>query len=291
MISRIIVLAAEEETKNPLLPADYDILWSSVVFAIMLTFFWLRVLPSFKKVLNERTEAIEGRLAAAEKAQSEAAAKTDELSKAQENTRAEASAIREEARAEGAAILAELKEQAQAEAARITQTAKAQIEAERAQRAADRQEATQAWRDANSALVARLDAYTGANEFLRSAKQNIAQWGNLSARQVEAVESCFAVIDRQEFARANSQHIGAVGDKVTLTITVERIIVLHSEFYGNNYITIARDEAGNAITYKGKTSIGGKGDINTVKASIKEHTVYNGIKQTVIQRPKVLETV
>lgn len=130
MISRIIVAAVEEE-KNPLLPADYDILWSSVVFAIMLTFFWFRVLPSFKKVLSERTEAIEGRLAAAEKAQAEAAAKTDELWKAQENSRAEASAIREEARAEGAAILAELKEQAQAEATRITSTAKAQIEAER----------------------------------------------------------------------------------------------------------------------------------------------------------------
>lgn len=131
MISRIIVAAAEGEAPNPLLPADYDILWSSVVFAIMLTFFWFKVLPSFKKTLDARTEAIEGRLAAAEKAQAEAAAKTDELSKAQENTRAEASAIREEARAEGAAILAELKEQAQAEAARITQTAKAQIEAER----------------------------------------------------------------------------------------------------------------------------------------------------------------
>jgi F-type H+-transporting ATPase subunit b len=131
MISRIIVAAAEGETKNPLLPADYDILWSSVVFVIMLSFFWFKVLPNFKKTLNERTEAIEGRLAAAEKAQAEAAAKTDEISKAQENNRAEASAIREEARAEGAAILAELKEQAQAEAARITSTAKAQIEAER----------------------------------------------------------------------------------------------------------------------------------------------------------------
>ena len=131
MISRIIVAAAEGETKNPLLPADYDILWSSVVFVIMLTFIWFKVLPNFKKTLNERTEAIEGRLAAAEKAQAEAAAKTDEISKAQENNRAEASAIREEARAEGAAILAELKEQAQAEAARITSTAKAQIEAER----------------------------------------------------------------------------------------------------------------------------------------------------------------
>jgi F-type H+-transporting ATPase subunit b len=131
MISRIFVAAAETEAKNPLLPADYDILWSSVVFVIMLSFFWFKVLPNFKKTLDERTEAIEGRLAAAEKAQAEAAAKTDEISKAQENNRAEASAIREEARAEGAAILAELKEQAQVEAARITSTAKAQIEAER----------------------------------------------------------------------------------------------------------------------------------------------------------------
>jgi len=117
---------------------------------------------------------------------------------------------------------------------------------------------------------------------------NLTHWGNLTARQVEAVESCFAVIDRLEAARANSQHIGAVGDKVTLTITVERVIVLKSEFYIDNYITIARDEQGNAITYKGRSDIGGKGDTVTLKASIKEHTVYNGIRQTVIQRPKVV---
>lgn len=166
---------------------------------------------------------------------------------------------------------------------------KAQIEAERAQRTAQRLEATQAWRDANSALVARLEAYEGNNDFLRGSIENLAYWGNLSPRQVEAVESCFAVIDRLEAARANSQHIGNVGDKVTLTITVERIVVLKSEFYGNNYITIARDEQGNAITYKGKTDIGAKGATTTIKASIKEHTVYNGVKQTAIQRPKVLE--
>jgi len=166
---------------------------------------------------------------------------------------------------------------------------KAQIEAERAQRTAQRLEATQAWRDANGALVARLEAYEGTNEFLRSMAYNLAHWGDLTARQVEAVESCFAVIDRLEAARANSQHIGVVGDKVTLTITVERIIVLKSEFYGDNYITIARDEQGNAITYKGRSDLGGKGDTCTVKASVKEHTVYNGVKQTVIQRPKVLE--
>jgi hypothetical protein len=164
----------------------------------------------------------------------------------------------------------------------------AQVAAERAQRQADRLEATQAWRDANSAVVARLTAYEGTNSFVRDMAINLANWGNLSQRQLEAVESCFAVIDRTEAARANSQHVGAVGDKVTLTITVERIIVLESQF-GTNFITIARDEQGNAITYKGRVDIGGKGDTNTIKATVCAHTVYNGIKQTTVQRPKLLE--
>ena len=132
MISRILAAAAEGEvTKNPLLPESYDILWSSVVFAILLGFFWFKVLPNFKKTLDARTEAIEGRLEAAEKAQAEAAAKTANIETEQAAARADAAQIREEARAEGAAILAELKEQASSEAARLTATAKTQIEAER----------------------------------------------------------------------------------------------------------------------------------------------------------------
>jgi F-type H+-transporting ATPase subunit b len=132
MILRILGAAAEgEAAPNPLIPASYDLLWSSVVFVILLAFFWFRVLPNFKKNLDARTEAIEGRLEAAEKAQAEAAAKTANIEAEQAEARAEAAKIRETARAEGAEILAELKEQAAAEAARITATAKAQIEAER----------------------------------------------------------------------------------------------------------------------------------------------------------------
>ena len=125
------ILLAETAAKNPLLPESYDLFWSSVVFVILLTFFWFKVLPNFKKTLDARTEAIEGRLAAAEKAQAEAAAKTANIEAAQAEARAEAAKIRDEARAEGAAILAELKEHAASEAARLTATAKAQIEAER----------------------------------------------------------------------------------------------------------------------------------------------------------------
>jgi F-type H+-transporting ATPase subunit b len=123
--------AAGEAAKNPLVPEIYDLVWSSVVFFILLAFFWIKVLPNFKKTLDARTEAIEGRLAEAERIQAEVAQKTADIAEAQENSRAEASAIREAARAEGVAILAELKEQASLEAARITATAKQQIEAER----------------------------------------------------------------------------------------------------------------------------------------------------------------
>jgi F-type H+-transporting ATPase subunit b len=132
MISRILAQAAEEvKPPNPLIPPVADLFWSSVVFVILLVFFWFKVLPNFKKNLDARTEAIEGRLEAAEKAQAEAAAKTANIEAEQNAARAEASQIREAARAEGAAILAELKEQAAAEAARLTATAKSQIEAER----------------------------------------------------------------------------------------------------------------------------------------------------------------
>ena len=126
MISRILAAAAEEgkELPNPLIPAVYDIVWSSVVFVVLLTFFWFKVLPGFKKMLDERAKAIEGRLAEAEAAQRSAEERTAFIEAEQAKLRNESSSIREEARSEGAAILAEMKAQAAAEAERQQQTVK-----------------------------------------------------------------------------------------------------------------------------------------------------------------------
>jgi len=133
MITRIFAATAPEggEMPNPLLPADYDIIWSSVIFVILLTFFWVRVLPSFKKMLDERAQAIEGRLAEAEAAQKAAEERTALVEAEQAQLRAESSSIREEARAEGAAILAELKQQAASDAERMVEVTKASLSAER----------------------------------------------------------------------------------------------------------------------------------------------------------------
>ena len=116
---------------NPLLPADYDIIWSSVIFVVLLTFFWFKVLPNFKKMLDERAKAIEGRLAEAEAAQKAAEHRTATVLAEQEQLRAEASSIREEAKAEGAQILAELKAQASADAERLVEQGKSSLVAER----------------------------------------------------------------------------------------------------------------------------------------------------------------
>ncbi|WP_332663697.1 F0F1 ATP synthase subunit B [Aeromicrobium sp.] len=133
MITSRLALAAEEEDINPLIPHTAEIVISLVVFGLI--FFLLKkiVIPAFEKAYAERTAAIEGGIEEAQSAQKEAKAALDKYTEQLAGARHEATAIREEAKEQGAQIIAELRAQAQAEAERITATAHAQIEAERAQ--------------------------------------------------------------------------------------------------------------------------------------------------------------
>src|SRR6187200_2476907 len=131
----LVQAAAEEDghALNPLIPHPVEIILSLVVFGLL---YWLVkkfVVPSFEATFAARTEAIEGGLAAAERNQAEANARLAELEKQLGDARHEAARIREEAREQGAQIVAEMREQAQAESSRIVEHGKTQIEAERQQ--------------------------------------------------------------------------------------------------------------------------------------------------------------
>ncbi len=130
-----LVTAAEEEghALNPLVPHPIELVLSLVVFGILFFLVKKYVVPNFEKTYADRTEAIEGGLAAAETKQAEADAKLAELEKQLADARHEAARIREEAREHGAAIVAEMRDQAQAESTRIIEHGKSQIEAERQQ--------------------------------------------------------------------------------------------------------------------------------------------------------------
>ena len=128
-----IILAAEEGELNPLLPHLVEIVLSLVVFGLLFLAVKKFVMPNFEKTFSERTQAIEGGLAAAETKQAEADARLAELEQRLGEARHEAARIREEAREQGAQIVVEMREQAQTESARIIDHGKAQIEAERQQ--------------------------------------------------------------------------------------------------------------------------------------------------------------
>lgn len=137
-VSAAVVTAAEGgevEGIQLLIPAGYDIFWSSVVLVVIGVVFYRLVLPKFQAVLDERTAKIEGGIAQAETAQAEAAAQLAEYQQLLADARSEAARIRDDARTEGAQIVAESRTKAQEEAARLVETAHKQIEAERQQAA------------------------------------------------------------------------------------------------------------------------------------------------------------
>lgn len=132
------ILAAETDEVEGwrlLVPAGYDILWSSVVLIVIAIVFYRLVLPKFQAILDERTEKIEGGLAKAESAQEEAAAALAEYHQQLQDARTEAARIREDARGEASQIVAEAREKAVVEATRVAENAQRQIEAERQQAA------------------------------------------------------------------------------------------------------------------------------------------------------------
>jgi F-type H+-transporting ATPase subunit b len=128
-MNNAVILAAEGA--NPLNQIVWEIVVTVVGFAILLFIVSKFVVPAFEKTYEERSAAIEGGIAKAEAAQAEANAALESYKQQLTDARTEANRIREEARAEGAQILADLKEKAAAESARITEQAHVQIEAER----------------------------------------------------------------------------------------------------------------------------------------------------------------
>jgi F-type H+-transporting ATPase subunit b len=129
-MNQTIISAATEGT-NPLVPNVWEMGVVLAGFAVLMYIVVKFIVPMFEKTFAERAEAIEGGIAKAEKAQAEASAALEEYKQQLTDARAEANRIREEARAEGAQILADLKEKAAAESARITAQAHTAIQAER----------------------------------------------------------------------------------------------------------------------------------------------------------------
>lgn len=116
---------------NPLVPHTAELIAGSIAFLLLFLVLRAKVVPMFERAFAARTEAIQGGIEKAERAQREAQAALAEYQLQLNSARGEAQVIRESARVEGAALLEQMRTKAQEEAARITAAASAAIEAER----------------------------------------------------------------------------------------------------------------------------------------------------------------
>jgi len=124
---------AAASSPNPLVPNWVEVIVGAIGFFIVFGALWKVLLPRITKTLQERTDAIEGGIERAARAEAEAERLAEQYRAQLAEARHEAARVREESREEGAQIIAQLREQAQAESARIIQAAQAQIAADRQQ--------------------------------------------------------------------------------------------------------------------------------------------------------------
>jgi hypothetical protein len=140
------------------------------------------------------------------------------------------------------------------------------------------------------ALAAALEALPDSgNEFLVKMRDAVRHWGSLTEGQLRAAKSSIARDASREAEKANSVHVGTVGKRVELKLTIVR----HTESYqtcrytgravANHFHVMKAGD--NVFVYSGSVNLGAEGATVEAKWTVKDHTEYQGTKQTKLARP------
>lgn len=125
--------AAEEESRNPILPAWNELIWGTIAFLILLFLMYRTVFPSINQALKDRRANIEGKLEQAERERSEADELLEQYRRRLRDAEDETQRILDEARANAERVRRELLAKAETDAGRELDRARQAIRAERDQ--------------------------------------------------------------------------------------------------------------------------------------------------------------
>lgn len=133
--------------------------------------------------------------------------------------------------------------------------------------------------------------------FFDKMRDALANYGSLTEKQHAAVLAMIERAEQRVAERAEkraadaaaSQWVGTVGDRIEITATIVFVTSYETQF-GVTVVTGLRDDAGNMLIQKG-VGIGYKGEKIVVRATVKEHSVRDGMKQTILSRPKLLDII
>jgi F-type H+-transporting ATPase subunit b len=126
-------LLAQEESRNPILPAWNELIWGTIAFLILLFIMYRTVFPSVNKALADRRANIEGKLEQAERERNEAQELLEQYRRRLRDAEDETQRILDEARANAERVRRDLLARAEADAGRELERARQAIRAERDQ--------------------------------------------------------------------------------------------------------------------------------------------------------------
>lgn len=164
-----------------------------------------------------------------------------------------------------------------------------QWDEERKLRDAARKEASASWMVEHAVIVAKLTEYNGTNPFIMDMFQEIRHDRMLTTRQLEAVESAFAVIERQQQALANSKYVGEVGQRIkNANVRVTRSLCVGWNRFGYTntprVLVTLETESGDQLTWWTNHHETPFEIFEPAAFTVKEHSEYKGVKQTNVQR-------
>lgn len=149
---------------------------------------------------------------------------------------------------------------------------------------------------ATGAINWALDLEPGDNDYLRNMR-TIAQasvvdsrLAGIAASMLTAQENERKRIER-EAAKARaaeldkaSQFVGTVGQREVFVVTIERVIDCGEGQFGQSYLYLMRDAAGNCLKWFSTGEGLEEGKAYTIKGTVKSHEEYKGTKQTMLSR-------
>lgn len=167
----------------------------------------------------------------------------------------------------------------------------AEIEAKRAAAQAEANERRAAFMVAHGELLQRAEPFRAENEFINDICTKAFRRCELSDNQVDALKAAIKRIEDRKAAAARSDFVGKEGERIKRAVTVQfQTSFNRTPFCGFGtetvYITSMTDEDGNVLVVKSPNFYHKQGEQFTLRGTVKEHTTYNGTKQTVLQRAK-----
>ena len=125
--------AAQEETRNPILPAANELIWGTIAFLVLLFLMYRTVWPSVNKAFKDRRDNIEGKLEQAEREREEAEQLLEQYRRRLRDAEDETQRILEDAQANAERVRRDLMARAEADAGRELDRARQAIRSERDQ--------------------------------------------------------------------------------------------------------------------------------------------------------------